>query len=40
MASESCRHRFNEAFLEILVERLALADTRLSSLLAERVKVN
>ena len=38
MASENCRHRFNEAFLEILVERLALADTRLSSLLAERVK--
>ena len=35
-ASEACRQRFNEAFLEILVERLAMADTRLSQLLAER----
>jgi serine/threonine protein kinase len=35
-ASEACRHRFNGAFLEILVERLAGANTRLSELLAER----
>lgn len=35
-ASESCRHRFNGAFLEILVGRLEVANTRLSKLLAER----
>ena len=35
-ASESCRHKFNGAFLTMLVERLALANTRLSQLLAER----
>ena len=35
-ASEACRHRFNGAFLEILVERLATANVRLSELLAER----
>ncbi|HTP94774.1 MAG TPA: serine/threonine-protein kinase [Burkholderiales bacterium] len=35
-ASENCRHHFNGAFLEILVDRLALANTRLSQLLAER----
>jgi hypothetical protein len=35
-ASESCRHRFNGAFLEILVDRLEVANTRLSNLLAER----
>lgn len=30
-ASESCRHRFDHAFMEILVERLALANTRLTA---------
>jgi len=35
-ASDHCRHQFNSAFLEMLVERLALANTRLSQLLAER----
>jgi serine/threonine protein kinase len=35
-ASEHCRHQFNGAFLEMLVDRLALANTRLSQLLAER----
>jgi serine/threonine protein kinase len=35
-ASESCRHQFNSAFLAMLVDRLALANTRLSQLLAER----
>jgi serine/threonine protein kinase len=35
-ASESCRHRFNGSFLKILVERLEVANTRLSNLLAER----
>lgn len=35
-ASESCRHRFNGAFLGILVDRLEVANTRLSNLLAER----
>ncbi|MBI3936060.1 MAG: protein kinase [Betaproteobacteria bacterium] len=35
-ASESCRHHFNGAFLAILVDRLAMANTRLSQLLAER----
>ena len=35
-ASENCRHQFNGAFLGMLVDRLALANTRLSQLLAER----
>ncbi len=35
-ASENCRHQFNGAFLTMLVDRLALANTRLSHLLAER----
>ena len=29
-ASEPCRHRFDRAFLRILVERLALANQRLT----------
>jgi CRP-like cAMP-binding protein len=29
-ASQSCRHEFDRAFLRILVERLALANTRMS----------
>ena len=29
-ASEGCRHNFDRAFMEILVERLALANLRLS----------
>jgi CRP-like cAMP-binding protein len=33
-ASELCRHHFNGAFLEILVDRLSMANTRLSQLLA------
>jgi len=35
-ASESCRQQFDGAFLAMLVDRLALANTRLSQLLAER----
>ena len=35
-ASELCRHHFNGAFLELLVDRLAVANLRLSQLLAER----
>jgi serine/threonine protein kinase len=35
-ASEMCRHHFHGAFLELLVDRLALANTRMSQLLAER----
>jgi len=35
-ASENCRHHFNGAFLEILVDRLSMANTRLSQLLADR----
>lgn len=35
-ASELCRHHFNGAFLELLVDRLGLANLRLSQLLAER----
>jgi serine/threonine protein kinase len=35
-ATENCRNRFYSTFLEILVDRLALANTRLSQLLAER----
>lgn len=30
-ASEACRHRFDRAFMAILVERLALANTRLTA---------
>jgi len=33
-ASELCRHHFNGAFLEILVDRLSMANTRLSQMLA------
>ena len=35
-ASELCRHHFNGAFLELLVDRLGTANLRLSQLLAER----
>jgi serine/threonine protein kinase len=35
-ASELCRHHFNGAFLELLVDRLGMANLRLSQLLAER----
>jgi serine/threonine protein kinase len=35
-ASEKCRHQFNGAFLSMLVDRLSLANTRLSQLLADR----
>ena len=35
-ASEMCRLHFNGAFLEILVDRLGMANLRLSQLLAER----
>lgn len=35
-ASENRRHQFNSAFLAMIVDRLALANTRLSHLLAER----
>ncbi|HXF67490.1 MAG TPA: serine/threonine-protein kinase [Burkholderiales bacterium] len=35
-ASEICRHHFHGAFLELLVDRLAMANLRLSQLLAER----
>ncbi|MEW6313720.1 MAG: serine/threonine-protein kinase [Pseudomonadota bacterium] len=35
-ASETCRNQFNAAFLEILVDRLAAANIRLSQLLAKR----
>jgi CRP-like cAMP-binding protein len=35
-SSESCRHQFNGAFLELLVDRLSLANTRLSQLLADK----
>lgn len=35
-ASELCRHHFNGAFLELLVDRLGRANLRLSQLLAER----
>ena len=33
-ASDLCRHQFNGAFLEMLVDRLSMANTRLSQLLA------
>jgi eukaryotic-like serine/threonine-protein kinase len=35
-ATESCRHAFNAAFLELLVGRLEAANTRLSQLLLDR----
>lgn len=35
-ASEICRHHFHGAFLELLVDRLTMANTRLSQLLTER----
>jgi eukaryotic-like serine/threonine-protein kinase len=35
-ASEMCRHHFHGAFLELLVDRLAMANMRLSQLLADR----
>lgn len=35
-ASELCRHHFNGAFLELLVDRLGMANLRLSQLLTER----
>lgn len=35
-ASELCRHHFNGAFLELLVDRLETANLRLSQLLAEQ----
>ena len=30
-ASDACRHRFDRAFMSILVERLSLANTRLTA---------
>lgn len=39
-ASENCRHQFNGAFLTMLVDRLSLANTRLSQLLADRKITN
>jgi eukaryotic-like serine/threonine-protein kinase len=35
-ASDLCRHHFHGAFLELLVDRLSLANVRLSQLLADR----
>jgi serine/threonine protein kinase len=35
-ATESCRHAFSAAFLDLLVSRLEAANTRLSQLLADR----
>jgi eukaryotic-like serine/threonine-protein kinase len=35
-ASELCRHHFNGAFLEVLVDRLTMANARLSQLLTDR----
>ncbi len=35
-ASELCRHHFHGAFLELLVDRLAMANVRLSQMLADR----
>jgi len=29
-ASDACRHKFDRAFMEILVERLTMANARLS----------
>jgi hypothetical protein len=36
-ATESCRHQFTAAFLELLVARLAAADVRLSELLERNI---
>jgi CRP-like cAMP-binding protein len=36
-STESCRNRFNAAFLELLVSRLEDANIRVSQLLMERV---
>jgi CRP-like cAMP-binding protein len=38
-AQESCRHQFTDSFLEILVDRLDAADTRIAQLLKERSAV-
>jgi CRP-like cAMP-binding protein len=35
-ASDLCRHHFHGAFLELLVDRLAKANVRLSELLVDR----
>jgi CRP-like cAMP-binding protein len=35
-ASETSRHHFHGAFLELLVDRLSMANLRLSQLLADR----
>jgi hypothetical protein len=35
-ASETCRHNFHGAFLELLVDRLSMANLRLSQLLTDR----
>ena len=35
-ASDLCRHHFHGAFLELLVDRLAMANLRLSQLLIDR----
>ena len=35
-SSELCRHHFNGAFLEILVDRLSMANSRLSQLLTDK----
>jgi CRP-like cAMP-binding protein len=35
-ATESCRHAFNAAFLDLLVSRLEATNTRLSQLLLDR----
>jgi hypothetical protein len=35
-ATESCRHQFTAAFLELLVARLEDADVRLAELLLDR----
>jgi CRP-like cAMP-binding protein len=35
-ASEICRHHFHGAFLELLVDRLSMANVRLSQLLTDR----
>ena len=34
-ASANCRYQFSEAFLEILVRRLSMANTRISRLLVD-----
>jgi CRP-like cAMP-binding protein len=38
-ATESCRHQFTAAFLELLVTRLEAADVRLAELLVDRAVV-